>query len=416
MMNVPATPAASARAVICALCAAILALAVTLASCADPADAPEAQEVTAEALAQRFVEEQIEMYTGSAYAEVAITDSRITRLERTDVFDDMLAYPVELWRLEYRLKPDDLSKLPLAGGMNAEDGRITEDTSMGKPVLVLSYEDAAPRYMGCIWDGESDMTTPAGRETALRIFLEDLSLLPRESFGGDHALVKFPLSTGESCQLLLSQPAAQGEAGIWCAERWMDGNGYVYHITPQTTADRAAAYYATLQAQCDEGHRPGLLDPTQVALAFVTGELGQPVTLEDLTLVRDARAADFYETPVSDYIGYIPYFNADDLYFHLDRIEWLTAEADAERLRALGIAPESLPNGFHIHNPASYPDWFGLSERTRYEILDPGEATHREVGLAEFAAHLAQFSEFAPPFRVSTKDGFVQSIVEQYVP
>jgi hypothetical protein len=416
MMNAPTLPIAPVRGKSCALCAAILALAAALAACAGSADAPEAQGVTAEDLAQRFVEEQIGMYAGSAHGETAITDSRITRLERADVFYDMLAYPVELWRLEYRLKPDDLSKLPLAGGMNEEDGWLTEDTSMGKPVLVLSYEDAAPQYMGCIWDGERDLTTPAGRETALRIFLENLSLLPRESFGGDHALVKFPLSTGESCQLLLSQPAAQGDAGIWCAERWMDGNGYVYHITPQTTTDRAAAYYAALQAQCDEGHRADLLDPMQTALAYVTEELGQPVTRADLTLVRDARAADFYETPVSDYIGYISYFNTDDLYFHLDRIEWLTAETDAERLRALGIEPESLPNGFYIHNPASYPDWFQVSEQTRYEILDPGGAAHRDVGLAEFAAHLAQFSEFAPPFRVSAKDGFVRRIVEQYVP
>jgi hypothetical protein len=400
-----------------ALCAAILALTAVLAACADPAaDEPEARATTAEALADRFVEDQIKEYNEAYQSEAVIVDSKITRFERMDVFDDMLAYPVELWRLEYRLKPDDISKVSLAGGMSEEDGWITEDESMGKPVLILSYEDAAPQYMGCIRDGERDLTTPAGRETALRVFLEDLSLLPRESFGGDHALVRFSLSTGENWQLLLSQPAARGDAGIWCAERWMDGNGYAYHITPPATDSRAGEYYAALQAQCDEGHKPGLLDPSEVALTFIVEELGQHVTLADLTVERPARAEDFYETPVSSYIGYISDFQTDAMYFHLDLIEWLTDEKDADRLRALGISPETLSNGFYIYNPASYPLWFGVSAQTRYEILNPGASEHREVGMEEFAAHLAQFPESAPPFHVVTKDGYVQRITEQYVP
>jgi hypothetical protein len=400
-----------------ALCAAILALTAALAACADSAaDESEAQAVTAETLANRFVEEQIKGYDEAEYFEAAIVAGKITRFERMDVFEDMLAYPVELWRLEYRLKPDDMSKVQLAGGMDEEDGWLTENASMGKPVLVLSYESAAPQYMGCIWDGERDLATPAGRETALRVFLEDLSLLPRESFSGDHVLVQFPMSTGETAQLLLSQPAAQGDAGLWCVERWMDGNGYVYYIAPQTADNRAAEYYTALQAQCDAGQTPELLDPLEVALTFIVEELGQHVTLADLAPVYAARAEDFYETPVSEYIGYISDFQTDGMYFHLDRIEWLTDEKDADRLRALGISPETLPNGFYIYNPASYPDWFGVSEQTRYEIIDPGEAEHVNVGMEEFVAHLAQFPESAPPFHVVTKDGSVQRITEQYVP
>jgi hypothetical protein len=402
-----------------ALWATALALLAALTACAGPADeadAPADRGMTAEAWAERFVEDQIRSYGESEYIDAAITDSRITRFERMDVFDDLIAYPVELWRLEYRLKPDDPSKFPIAGGMDTADGWITEDTSMGKPVLVLSYEGDAPQYLGCLWNGERDMTTPAGRETALRMFLEDLALLPRESFGGDHALVKFPLSTGESCQVLLSQPVAQGEAGIWCAERWMDGNGYVYYITPPTAEQRAGEYYAALQAQCDAGQNPDLLDPEEVALSFIVEEPGQHVTRGDLTVERAARAEDFYETPVSSYIGFISDFKTDSMSFHLDRLEWLTEEEDADRLRALGVSPEELPNGFYIYNPASWPDWFGVSEQTRYEILPPGEAAHKSVGPEEFAAHLAQFPETGPPFRVVTKDGYVQSIVEQYVP
>jgi hypothetical protein len=396
---------------------AVLALAV-LTACTGPADASEseARAMTAEDWANRFVEDKIKIYNEAEYIETAIIDSKITLLEKADTFDALLAYPVELWRLEYRLKPEDISKFVLAGGADEEDGWITEASSMGRPFLVLSYEDAAPQYLGCLWNGESDLTTPAGRETALRVFLEDAKLLPCETFAGNHILVKFPLSTGETCQVLLSQPAVQGDGGLWCAERWMDGNGYVYYITPQTADSRAAEYYAALQVQCDAGHNPGLLDPLDVALTFVVEELGQHATLGDLTAEYDARAEDFYETPVSAYIGYISNFKTDDMFFYLDKIEWLTDERDADRLRALGIEPESLPNGFYIHNPASYPDWFEVSEQTRYEIIDPGEAEHRNIDAQKFAEHLAQFPESPPPFHVVTKDGYVQSIVEQYVP
>jgi hypothetical protein len=352
---------------------------------------------------------------------VVIADSEITRFERMDVFEGLLAHPVELWRLEYRLTPDDPDKLVLAGDIVLEDGRITEDGAMGRPVLVLSREtDAdATQYLGCLWiGGDYDLATPAGRETALRALLEDSELLPRETFDGEHALAQFPLSTGETCQLLLSRPTARdgADAGIWCVERWMDGNGRAYYVTPPTNTLRAAEYYAELQRQCDEVANPAQTDPLQVALAFVTEELGQNVTSDDLTLRFAASAEDFYETPVSRYIGFISNFKTDSMSFYLDRIEWLTQEEDADRLRALGVDPDSLPNGFYIHNPASYPDYFSVNEQTQYEIIRPGETVPEAVDMAGFVEHLARFTESAPPFRVVTKDGYVRSISEQYVP
>ncbi len=65
--------------------------------------------------------------------------------------------------------------------------------------------------------------------------------------------------------LVLSQPVTQGENGIWCVDRWYDDAGNKHLVIPESdqTMDE---YYASLQAACDEGHRPGLLDPMQVAL------------------------------------------------------------------------------------------------------------------------------------------------------
>ena len=67
--------------------------------------------------------------------------------------------------------------------------------------------------------------------------------------------------------LVLSQPATQGERGIWCVDRWMDQNGTRYLVVPETDQPMDD-YYAALQDACDAGERPDLLDPVAVALAF----------------------------------------------------------------------------------------------------------------------------------------------------
>lgn len=291
---------------------------------------------------------------------------------------------------------------------------------MGKPMLVFSYENSTPQYLGPIWGGEADLSTLAGQEMALRIFLENRRLLPGETYSGDHIVVKFFLSTGETCQLLLSQPVVQGEHGIWCVERWMDGNGSVYYVTPETDT-MIAEYYKELQNEVDQGHKPWLIDPLQVANEFIKNDLGQwQVSIDDLVPQYSATVENFMQTPESRFIGFISNFEIDTYSkpsFHLDQIEWLTSD-DTERLEELNIDPDrDMPNGFYIHNPHNYPMFHQVTEDTEYSIIDlEREVTHKSVTIEEFVNHLEQFSDFAPPFWVVTKDGYVQSITEQYVP
>ena len=318
------------------------------------------------------------------------------------------------------MKPDDINKAVLPGGMNAVDGWITEDSSMGKPILIFSYDGSDPQYLGCTWTGEADFETAAGQETALRIFLEGLGLLPHETFAGNHVIVKFPLSTGETCQLFLSQPVVQGERGIWCAERWMDANGGVYYVTPATDST-ITDFYNELQNQCDEGLRPMLLDPLQVALDYINNDvgLGQRVSPDELVPLYDATAEDFLKTPESHFIGYISNFDIDKFSkpsFHFDQIEWVTVD-DTGRLAELNINPDDLPNGYYIYNPESYPMFHQVSEHAVYNIIDPeGGSAYKAVSLEEFTEYLEGFEDYTPPFRIVTKDGYVQSISEQYVP
>jgi len=76
--------------------------------------------------------------------------------------------------------------------------------------------------------------------------------------------------------LVLSQPAAQGDTGIWCVERMYDDPkyGFIYVYFPNADGLSSAEYYAKLQDDCDSGLRPDLLDSTQVALDYVKQRFG----------------------------------------------------------------------------------------------------------------------------------------------
>ncbi|HWQ77560.1 MAG TPA: M56 family metallopeptidase [Anaerovoracaceae bacterium] len=399
----------------------------------------QGETLTVEDYAEQFVRDQLAVYETAKRADFKIIDTQITKLERLDRFENMFDYPVELWHIEYRWKPDDIHNAALSmGNVNIEwiiadkEGWILEDSSKGFSALVFSYERPEPRYLGRIFtndgvNGNGD--TVAGRETLLRVHFEEQGLLPHETYKGEHIVVKFPLSTGETCQLLLSQPVTEGDSGIWCVERWMDGNGTVYYDTPQydltdyapgETDGTALDYYRVLQEQCESGQNTWRLDPLEVSMDYINNGLGQNVSLAELEPRYNAGAADFEETPVSYYIGFIvSEFDHDKpgyFSFNLDPIEWLTLN-DAERLKEIKVDPDSLPNGFYIHNPNTYSQHFQGTDETRFRIIDPAEGvSHKDVTMGEFTDYLKGFTDFVPPFRVVTKGGYVQSIEEQYVP
>ena len=59
----------------------------------------------------------------------------------------------------------------------------------------------------------------------------------------------------------------------------------------------------------------------------------------------------------------------------------------------------------------------GVTEQTQYQVINlDGDASHKSVTKEEFIKHLERYTEFMPPFWVTIKDGYVQSITEQYTP
>ena len=98
--------------------------------------------------------------------------------------------------------------------------------------------------------------------------------------------------------LVLSQPAAQGERGIWCVDRWMDQNGTRYLVVPETDQPMDD-YYAALQDACDAGDRPDLLDPVAVALDFEEDWSGRDLSPDAFVLEGASDLSELFDLPLA---------------------------------------------------------------------------------------------------------------------
>jgi len=105
-----------------------------------------------------YVREQVEYYNSLAFdmsnASLAfnIIDAKITAVTHINTGTAGLTKDIGMWRLEYRLLPDDAGKVVLAGGMKMEDGWLTEWGSAGQPLLVLVHD----------WDSKSEIWRRVG--------------------------------------------------------------------------------------------------------------------------------------------------------------------------------------------------------------------------------------------------------------
>ena len=189
---------------------------------------------------------------------------------------------VELWAIEYRLKPDRVNEQVTGTDGVLVDGWLTEDGDMGKPVLAVEVENGNYTLLGEIRSGYIG-TTLSSQDIVMRQLLEQKGRIEKETYEGQHIVVKFPLSNGETCKLLVSQPAKKGKGGIWCVERWLDGGGSVYYDDPGVNTT-LATYYEEMQAAYDKGEMAYLVDTQNVALKYTNKVLGQILTYKELEL------------------------------------------------------------------------------------------------------------------------------------
>lgn len=254
--------------------------------------------------------------------------------------------------------------------------------------------------------------------TMVRALLEEKGYLTPETYPGNHIIVDVSLhqQKGYSDQrLLLSQPVKQGDGGIWCVERWSDELGHLYYN--YVSGAEEDVYHAEQQAQCDEGHKVGLLNPEDVAMTFLRDEMGLwSVTTDDI-VVRKGTLEDFYGDMSSKQFGYILELDFENEWLRLNEAQWYTEE-NRERLAQVHLDPNmEMPNGYYIRTWENdrTMDMGKRPEILVVEFTENGVEQKKLKSWKELQKHLEEEGVYLP-FWITSENGVVTKVEEQYVP
>lgn len=205
--------------------------------------------------------------------------------------------------------------------------------------------------------------------------------------------------------LVLSQPAKQGEGGIWCVERFYDVVGSCYLWFPDSGM-AAMDYYAQLQAACDAGELPELLTLTGAAKAFVKewfghetaeGSFAETGAFPKSYMEQNSRLQDLASDLVSgrtvdpmdllDCVGGVDGDNWGVLGRRMYGSDWFTPLMAAVENAAVGTEQQ--------RRDGAVMSFFLAARDARTDFRTPLSAvlqTQREADGAAFAAALGSFS------------------------
>lgn len=340
---------------------------------------------------------------------------------------------VEVWSGECQFQLDSDKPLQLPEGVTQEGEYLYLESekyafgamSLPEPdesgVAEFSYTEEQAALFGVCFGSiyPYELTMPQEEMgTMVRALLEEKGYLTPETYPGNHIIVDVSLhqQKGYSDQrLLLSQPVKQGDGGIWCVERWSDELGNLYYN--YVSGAEEDAYYAEQQAQCDEGHKVGLLNPEDVAMTFLRDEMGLwSVTTDDI-VVREGTLEDFYGDMSSKRFGYITKLDEKEGILHLNEAQWYTEE-NRERLAQVHLDPDmEMPNGYYIriweNNTAM--DLGKRPEILVVEFTENGVEQKELKSWKELQKHLEEEGGYLP-FWITSENGVVTKVEEQYVP
>lgn len=340
---------------------------------------------------------------------------------------------VEVWSGECQFQLDSDKPLQLPEGVTQEGEYLYLESekyafgamSLPEPdesgVAEFSYTEEQAALFGVCFGSiyPYELTMPQEEMgTMVRALLEEKGYLTPETYPGNHIIVDVSLhqQKGYSDQrLLLSQPVKQGDSGIWCVERWSDEMGNLYYN--YVSGAEEDAYYAEQQAQCDEGHKVGLLNPEDVAMTFLRDEMGLwSVTTDDI-VVREGTLEDFYGDMSSKRFGYITKLDEKEGILHLNEAQWYTEE-NRERLAQVHLDPNmEMPNGYYIR---TWENNTAMDLGKRPEILvveftENGVEQKELKSWKELQKHLEEEGGYLP-FWITSENGVVTKVEEQYVP
>ena len=340
---------------------------------------------------------------------------------------------VEVWSGECQFQLDSDKPLQLPEGVTQEGEYLYLESekyafgamSLPEPdesgVAEFSYTEEQAALFGVCFGSiyPYELTMPQEEMgTMVRALLEEKGYLTPETYPGNHIIVDVSLhqQKGYSDQrLLLSQPVKQGDGGIWCVERWSDEMGNLYYN--YVSGAEEDAYYAEQQAQCDEGHKVGLLNPEDVAMTFLRDEMGLWSVITDDIVVREGTLEDFYGDMSSKRFGYITKLDEKEGILHLNEAQWYTEE-NRERLAQVHLDPNmEMPNGYYIR---TWENNTAMDLGKRPEILvveftENGVEQKELKSWKELQKHLEEEGGYLP-FWITSENGVVTKVEEQYVP
>lgn len=377
-----------------------------------------------------ILEREVERVKEYTRQDINIEEAQVTNFKWLYHYEDYLDMPIQVFDFAYKIKGKELLDYPFTDIYS--DGSLTEEgLGTGRPLLafaIVDYKDykngayILPKYefLGFIYYGELYSNTKAEIEIGLIDLLENLGLKEYGTFPGDHILAEYKLRQGETYKLLLSQPAKSGQEGIWCVDRWMDNNGNLYYPIVKGKLS-LKEYYGQIQNQVDGGQDLDLLKGEEVALNFVRDYLNIDYAKDySFQFKEDASVEDFLVKPVNEYYGYInelvEYDWSEAVFIHFDKLEYLHSvkAEDVERLKELGVDPDELNNGFHIHDPTSYPETFKVGEDTKFFIIDHTIASQVEVSFEEFVEFYGENKDAL--FMVEDSESKLRKVAQVYLP
>lgn len=341
---------------------------------------------------------------------------------------------VEVWSGECQFQLDSDRSLQLPEGVTQEGDYLYLESekyafgamSLPEPdesgVAEFSYPEEQAALFGVCFGSLRfyEQTMPQEEMgTMVRALLEEKGYLTPETYPGNHIIVDVSLhqQKGYSDQrLLLSQPVKQGDSGIWCVERWSDELGHLYYN--YVSGAEEDVYYAEQQAQCDEGHKVGLLNPEDVAMTFLRDEMGLwSVTTDDI-VVREGTLEDFYGDMSSKQFGYILELDFENEWLRLNEAQWYTEE-NRERLAQVHLDPNmEMPNGYYIRTWENdrTMDMGKRPEILVVEFTENGVEQKQLKSWKELQKHLEEEGGGYLPFWITSENGVVTKVEEQYVP
>ena len=242
-----------------------------------------------------------------------------------------------------------------------------------------------------IWEKLNEIGPQVREDFLVRNGLQSFNIqdfLNRQTDGGDGVWVQYYpyfVKDGDTRiydQLLLRQPAGQGEGGLWAVEQWLDVWGSQYLYFPDT-GKPAAEHYAELQEACDAGEYPELLTPVGAAEAFVKDYFG-----------HETAADSFQRVP-----------EPNELYMEVNqRLQQLVLDLefrpeDVEDLDLLACVGEATADNWGVLGRHMYgSDWFHpLMDALSEAAVGEGQQTRTRAVMACFLATQNTQSDFSTP-------------------